>query len=422
MCNTVPDHKQSPLEATVIKNQWSLPFCKNKWDYFDIWFKIKNFRKFLIECWAVSFRLHYDPKTRKSYATPGVNVRPRDFGSVFEIEQNILKWKGHEKEYAKYLIEALVGLGYIKNQNLLAATYDWRFAPQDNSHFPEYFAKLIEVTYQMNEKRSVILTCHGAGCLYTHYFLHQQKPEWKAHYIKGLIAIGSPWGGSFHYLYSYLDTDDDSIAHSFKDVRFVERTFSSTAYLLPQPQVFAGDALLHTMFRNYTANEYKDMFLGLGYPNAYNMWLDSYPITSKVKHPGVDVFIINGLGFKTMESVSYFKAIDVNDEKNTKKRTKRRIIYGNGDGKINLKSARRCLEWQSEKFSKYYKFHYMEFMASHDNLIKETHPVSHILNIVASLKFDHMTPVPEMMHPSQEMNHHHQHNYDHHPMDEKKAQ
>jgi len=413
----VPDNKQSPLEATVVKNQWSLPFCKNKWDYFDVWFKVKNFKRFIIECWAVSFRLHYDPKTKKSYPTPGVTVRPKDFGSVYEIEKNVLSWVGHEKDYAKYIVEALVGLGYIKNQNLLAATYDWRFSPQDNPNFHEYFSKLIEVTYSMNQKRSVILTCHGSGCLYTHYFLKQQHPHWKANYVKALIAIGAPWGGSFHDLYTYLDTDDDTITSTFKDVRYVERTFSSTAYLLPQPHVFAGDALIQTLFRNYSSNDYKDLFTGLGYPNAYNMWSDSYPLTSNLKHPGVDVFIMNGIGFKTMEAINYRKAIDVNDEKNTKRRTRRKIIYGNGDGKVNLKSARRCLEWQTDKFSKYYKFHYTEFLANHDNLIKETHPVSHFLNIVASLKFDHMTPSPEV-----EPHRHHHHDHDGQPSEDKKAQ
>lgn len=53
----------------------------------------------------------------------------------------------------------------------------------------------------------------------------------------------------------------------------------------------------------------RDIFAGLGYPNAYNMWVDSMKILNSFKHPEVDVFCVNGIGFKTMESVIYKKAI-----------------------------------------------------------------------------------------------------------------
>lgn len=48
----VPGYRNSELEATIIKNKWSLPWCKNKWDYFQIWFKLKNFKPYLIDCWV----------------------------------------------------------------------------------------------------------------------------------------------------------------------------------------------------------------------------------------------------------------------------------------------------------------------------------------------------------------------------------
>ena len=384
----MPDYQQSPLEATIVKNKWTLPFCKNKWDYFEIWFKLANFKLYMIECWASAFRLHYDSVHKKSYTTPGVHIRPKSFGSVYEVEENILKFKSKDKEYMKYLIESLVGIGYLKNQNLLAATYDWRLAPYDNSEFGVYFSKLIELTYVMNNKRGVILICHGVGCLYTHHFLINQPGKWKVKYVKSLVAVGAPWGGSFPFLYKFLGEDDSILTATLPDIRLTERTFSMSSMLLPSPSIFTHSVLIHTMFRNYTVHEYRDMFLGLGYPNSYNMWIDSLGYTSNLKHPGVDVFIINGIGYKTMESVVYSKAIDLSDEKGMAKKTKRKIYYGNGDGTVNLASARRVLSWQDSPDASYFKFHYTEFLSKHDNLIKETHPVSHIINIVSSLKYN----------------------------------
>lgn len=124
----VPDIRRSTLEATVLKSEHSLKFCKNKWDYYPIWFKLSNYRPFVIDCWASNFRTHYDAKERKSFSTPGVHVRPKNFGSVVEVEQTIPKLRG-PKGYFMHMIESLIGMGYIRDHNLMSATYDWRIAP-----------------------------------------------------------------------------------------------------------------------------------------------------------------------------------------------------------------------------------------------------------------------------------------------------
>ncbi|KAI1305379.1 Phospholipase A2 group XV [Halotydeus destructor] len=378
----VPDFRNSQLEATIIKNKWSLPWCKNKWDYFQIWFKLKNFKPYLIDCWASAFRLHYDLKNRRTHNTPGVDVRPMNFGSISSVENSLAKLHG-KVDYFGSLIESLVGLGYTRDQNLLSAPYDFRLAPHENDEFFYFFKKLIEASYTMNYKKPAILLCHGTGCYNVYYFLVNQPTAWKAHFVKGMVAIGAPWGGQFQGLYSYLDEDDLTMTKALPAIRYAERTFSMAAMQLPHPNFSGQDVLIQTVFRNYTSLDYRDIFAGLGYPNAYNMWVDSMKLLAEFKHPETDVFCISGLGFKTMESVHYKKAIDVSDEKSLKRKTKRRITYGNGDGRVNLKSSRRCLNWQNNYE---HKFHYTEFKSKHDDLLIDVHPVSHILNIVTSLR------------------------------------
>lgn len=281
----------------------------------------------------------------------------------------------------------------------------------ENEEFKYFFKKLLEVTYSMNNNKPAIVICHGVGCLYVHHFLtnmdeqqssgesqlnQQQAPrtkrspenvetDFKAKYVKAMIAITVPWGGYFNGLYSYLNHDNEQLFKSYPIIKAVERTFSSTSYLLPTMDVFGKDALIQTQFRNYTSNDYKDVFLGLGYPNAFNMYIDGLKYSSKLDHPMIDTFVISGLGYKTMESIVYKTAIDLSDTKNLYKRCRRRIIYGNGDGIVNLKSARRVLLWQNDPHG--YKFTYTEFLAKHDDILKNTHAISHILNIVSSLKF-----------------------------------
>jgi lysophospholipase-3 len=294
--------------------------------------------------------------------------------------------KGALLGYFDKLVEALTGLGYVRDKNLMSAPYDWRKAPQENEEFTYFYRKLIEVTYALNLKRPVILLCHGMGCTFSYHFLRNQPILWKSHFVKAMIAVSSPWGGTVETMYSFLGKDDTSLVKQIPAIRYTERTFSSKAFQLPQPELFRGKVLVETVLKNYSAIDYKAFFAGLGYPNAYYMWEDSNHILAELKHPEVDVFCVNGLGFKTIEQIVYKKAIDISDDKKLRmfQRFKRKIVYGNGDGVVNLVSLRRCLLWQEHPG---FKFHYQEFHSKHNEILKDTLPVSHILNIVTSLKY-----------------------------------
>lgn len=300
------------------------------------------------------------------------------------------------------------------------------FVIDENKEFTYFFRKLLEVTYSMNNNKPAIIICHGVGCLYVHHFLvngineppvdptsrSSSAPDvtdFKSKYVKAMIAINVPWGGYFTGLYTYLNHDNEPLFRTYPVIKAVERTFSSSAYLLPSMDVFGKDVLVQTQFRNYTTESYKDIFLGLGYPNAYNMWLDGQKFSSTLPHPLVDTFVISGLGYKTMEQIVYKTAIDLSDVKNLYKRCRRRIIYGNGDGIVNLKSARRVLSWQNDPHG--YKFTYTEFLAKHDDILKNTHAISHILNIVSSLKFSPDAPIGAP--PGGGYNEHHEYHHEH---------
>lgn len=109
----------------------------------------------------------------------------------------------------------------------------------------------------MNHKKSVVLLCHGCGCINTYYFLMNQPITWKAHFVKAMIAIGTPWGGLFQGLYTYLDEDDFTMTKAIPAIRYAERTFSLNTVQLPHPSFYGKEVLIQTVFRNYTALDYR---------------------------------------------------------------------------------------------------------------------------------------------------------------------
>ena len=69
-----------------------------------------------------------------------------------------------------------------------------------------YFTKLqnlIEETYKMNDDTPIVLTCHSLGCPYSSLFLKQVSQEWKDKYLRALLTMSAPWGGSIKVMGLY---------------------------------------------------------------------------------------------------------------------------------------------------------------------------------------------------------------------------
>lgn len=63
----------------------------------------------------------------------------------------------------------------------------------------DYFKQLkslIEETYILNNKQSVIIIAHSMGAPLFLIFLHSQEQAWKDKYIKSFVTLAGAWGGS----------------------------------------------------------------------------------------------------------------------------------------------------------------------------------------------------------------------------------
>ena len=142
------------------------------------------------------------------------------------------------------------------------------------------------------------MIAHSMGCTMSLYFLTQQTKAWKDKYVKSLITLAGPWGGSAKSLEIFAVGTDLSdkinnipiLSEILMDAtRFVERTNPSLAWMMPSSQIWSNDVLVQTPSKNYTAANIGDFFNLLDVPNMAMMYQDTQGLTADLPDPGVEV-------------------------------------------------------------------------------------------------------------------------------------
>lgn len=193
----VPGLEGSQLEAKLDKPKTVNWLCSRKTsDWFPIWVDPKEFLPEIINCFLDNFMLTYDPSKRHVQNSPGVQIRPINFGSTEAIE--FLTKVMHFKPlgYFNLMVNKLVSVGYERNVNVRGAPYDFRLSPRDNVDFMTDMKKLVEDTVQSQGGKKAMIVCHSMGCLYSLYFLNQMPQQWKDQHILQLTSLGAPWAGA----------------------------------------------------------------------------------------------------------------------------------------------------------------------------------------------------------------------------------
>ena len=124
-------------------------------------------------------------------------------------------------------------------------------------------------------------------------------------------------------------------------LRSTLRSLESMWWLSPKPSVWGNAVLVTTPKRSYTANDYEALFRDMGYPLWFKMYTGVSVINAGFTAPNVPVYCFYGTDVQTAESFVYDQGFP--DSQPT------RIVYGNGDGSVNMKSAEVCLKWKNEQ-------------------------------------------------------------------------
>ncbi|XP_038885620.1 lecithin-cholesterol acyltransferase-like 1 [Benincasa hispida] len=339
------DYKSS----TLFCSRWN-PIMKDSQGWFRLWFSPTVLLAPYTDCFARRMTLHYDKDLDDYRNEIGVQTRVDQFGSV----QSLLYLDPNLKKITAYmapLVDSLEAIGYVRDKTLFGAPYDFRYglAPEGHpcevgSKFLKDLKELVEKASNSNGGKSVILMTHSLGGLFALQFLNRNSPTWRRHFIKHLVALSTPWGGSVEGMRTFAsgNTLGVPLVNPLR-VRTEQRSSESNLWLLPNPTIYEHNTpIVITQNSNYTVDEIPRFLKDIGFEEGiYPYESRILPLMEQFQAPGVDLTCVIGGGVKTPETLLYGeKGFDEQPE----------MGYGDGDGTVNMVSLR-ALEklWAEEK-------------------------------------------------------------------------
>ncbi|VVB12094.1 unnamed protein product [Arabis nemorensis] len=337
----VPGSGGNQLEARLDKDYKPSSFwCKRSGGWFRLWFDPTVLLSPFTKCFNERMMLYYDADLDDYQNAPGVHTRVPHFGSTKSLLYLDPLLRG-VTSYMAPLVKALEkDCGYVNDQTLLGAPYDFRYGLAGPGHpsrvasqFLQDLKHLVEKTSRENKGKPVILISHSLGGLFVLHFLNRNSPSWRSKYIKHFVSLATPWGGTVEQMKTFAS--GNTLGVPFVNpllVRPQQRSSESNQWLLPSPNVFRDKAkpLVVTPRVNYTAYEMDRFLEDIGFSQGvvpYNTRV--LPLTEELVDPGVPITCIYGKGVDTPEVLVYGEG-GFDEQPNIK--------YGDGDGTVNLAS------------------------------------------------------------------------------------
>lgn len=349
----IPGYGGNQLHARLNKTSAPHYFCQLKTsDFFELWLNLQEITPYVIDCFIDNIRLEWIEKTKTTTNREGVDIKVNDFGGTSTVEY-LDDSKFSITIYFGAIVDALVKkLNYTRGLNVRGAPYDWRKSPNELNDYFKNLTKLIEETYEINNKTKVMLVAHSMGNPVTLYWLNNFVTQaWTNKYIQNFVSLSAPWGGASKTMRLMASGDNiDIIVVKPLSVRAYQRSAPSTAFLMPSNKFWLDDEILvSTPSKNYTVNNYEEFFNDIGYPLGFEMRKITEKMLYSLKPPQVESHFLYGVGLKTPESFTYLKQKDFPD-------TQPAVTYGDGDGTVNLRSLLGYQKWIGQtKYGIYYQ-------------------------------------------------------------------
>ncbi|XP_015921524.1 lysosomal phospholipase A and acyltransferase [Parasteatoda tepidariorum] len=372
----VPGDGGSQLEAKLDKPETVHYFCNKKTDdFFSLWLNLELLVPYVVDCWVDNMRLVYDNNTRTTSNAPGVSIRVPDFGNTSSVD-----WLDPSQispsSYFINIIQMLVAEGYTRGLNIRGAPYDFRKAPNEMTDFFNAMKNMTEETYEKNAQTKVTFVCHSMGCPLMSYFFNQQTQQWKDKHIKAMVTLGGAWGGAVKAIKTFAAGENLGVfVISQINVRREQRTSPSLAYVMPSQLLWKdNEVMMITDKKNYTKNDFYQLFQDIDFPDGYEMYKDTLPYALKgMNPPGVEIHCMHGINVtQTIEMLDYRNTSHFPDNP--------KLIYGDGDGTVNVRSLEACLLWQGKQKQKIY--HTPLNNVDHMGILADLHVLDYIKHVI----------------------------------------
>uniref|UniRef100_A0A0B6ZGM7 EF-hand domain-containing protein n=2 Tax=Arion vulgaris TaxID=1028688 RepID=A0A0B6ZGM7_9EUPU len=339
----IPGDGGSQLVAKLNKTTSPHYICrKYTSDYESIWLNLEELLPEVLDCFVDNMRLLYDPQTRTTFNTPGVDIQANGFGetdSVEFLDPNPVTHFSSSLSYFYFIVNDLVTMGYARGLSVRGAPFDFRKAPNELGDYFIALKKLVEETYEKNNNTKVVVIAHSMGSPVFLYFLNRQPQEWKDKFIQSFVTLAGVWGGAVKPLRLMASGDNlGVIIVNTNKIRPQQRSMPSTAFLMPDSQFWsASEVLVSTPDKNYTVANYKEFFADMNFTDGYNMRMDTENLVRDLTPPQVPVHCIHGSGVPTPAAFIFGK--DQFPDTYPKE------VDEDGDGTVNIRSLFGCLKW-----------------------------------------------------------------------------
>ena len=276
------------------------------------------------------------------------------------------------------MINALTGMGYERNKDMKAAQLDWRLTLYDVPDWVTRTKKLIEQMYHESGNKSVIVVTYSLSCTHFYVFLTRMTRQWNSKFIRSVLYYGSMFGGCFAGLDVYFT--QDIVTKRYPQERLVERTLPASPAFLPRKIAYD-----HVLIRSDSGTlgpsdrDYKTFYDQIGYPDAYQQWLDvkhQYDPSNLRSQGNFTSHCVSTPGHATRTSVTFKGPIS--------QASAYLFDTEDGDGIVIRKSLRLCSRLGRPGIDLEYK-EIRDPGATHDNMILRKSVINHLVQTVKDI-------------------------------------
>ncbi|KAF6214995.1 hypothetical protein GE061_009743 [Apolygus lucorum] len=242
-----------------------------------------------------------------------------------------------------------------------------------------YFDKvknLVEDTFRINENKKVVFVTHSYGGNMILLFLRAQTKQWKDKYVRSVISLSSPIGGSMTVFREYTKANWIRYAPSYmcSNLRKLAQSFPSMAYLVPSKEIWGNEVIVSTPLKNYTLRNLKELYEDMDDAEGWEMWKDQQPYVSKaMEPPGVEFHCLYG----TNNNQTIAKLVYDHEHQFP---NNPRFVMGPGDGSVNLRSLEHCKNWKNQQDQTVYVKHFPNM--NHIGIVTDRRMVDYITHVL----------------------------------------